>query len=87
MTIQEAVEKMDSAEMDPETYEAWQTCRVFLTFDRENLLNRLETWEKRHSEKIEVVRNRIDHKGLTEEEKRLLKDLGIPYQYDRRVKG
>ena len=84
MTIQEAVERMDSVEMDPETYEAWQTCRVFLTFDREN---RLETWEKRHSEKIEAVRNRIDHKGLTEEEKRLLKDLGIPYQYDRRVKG
>lgn len=85
--IQKAVEKMDSMKMDQETDNAWQTCRAYLTFDRPNLLNRLEAWEKRHSERIEVVRNKIDHGGLTEEEKQLLKELGIPYQYDRRIKN
>lgn len=76
----EAVEKMDR-----ETDEAWQVCRAYLTFDRPNLIDQLEAWAMHHGERIEVVRNRIDNGGLTEEEKTLLKDLGIPYQYDRRT--
>ena len=44
-----------------------------------------DTLLRRHSERIEAVRRRIDCGGLTAEEKRLLAYLDIPYEYDRRT--
>lgn len=82
-TAEDAEEAL--TKMDRETDKAWQVCRTFLTFDRPNLIDQLQQWEFHHEERIEVVRNRIDNGGLTEEEKQLLKDLGIPHQYDRRI--
>ncbi len=76
---EEAAEKTDW-----ETDEAWQICRVYLTFERPNLQDQLNAWATRHGERIEAVREIIDSRGLTKEEKALLKALGIPYQYDRR---
>lgn len=77
---QEAITKQDRI-----TDEAWQICRVYLTFEAWDLKEQLKGWVTRHGAQIEAVRKRIDNGGLTEEEKRLLEELGIEYHYDRRV--
>jgi hypothetical protein len=43
-----------------------------------------DTLMRRHWERVEVIRNRVDNGGLSQEEKRLLDDLGFSTDYDRR---
>jgi antitoxin component HigA of HigAB toxin-antitoxin module len=49
-----------------------------VTLDERNALM------KRHSDQVEVIRQIIDERGLTAEEKQLLKKLCFETNYDRR---
>lgn len=52
--------------------------------DADTIRDERDTLMKRHRAQVEVIRKRIDGGGLTDDEKRLLKDLHFETHYDRR---
>lgn len=52
--------------------------------DTDALKDERDTLMKRHREQVEVIRKRVDNGGLSDDEKRLLKDLHFETNYDRR---
>lgn len=64
---------------------AWQECRKALT-TYEDMKDRHDTLMRRWEGMVEAIRRRIDAGTLTDDDKRLLDELNLPYRYDRRAK-
>ena len=56
-----------------------------LIAETERLSEEKDTLMKRRKEQIEVIRMRVDKDGLCDVEKRMLNDLKLPSNYDRRL--
>lgn len=52
--------------------------------DTDTIRDERDTLMKRHRAQVEVIRKKIDGGGLTDDEKRLLKNLSFETHYDRR---
>lgn len=62
---------------------AWQECKKALT-SYEDMKDRHDTLMRRWEEMVEAIRRRVDAGTLTDDDRRLLDELCLPHQYDRR---
>lgn len=93
MNLKEAMDLLDSTIPHPQSQmvdmthlpiaQAWQKVKTFL-LDYESVKDKHDTMMKRYAEQIEVIRHRIDTDNLGDDEKRLLDELNLPRNYDKR---
>ncbi len=93
MNLKEAMDILDSTIPHPQSQmvdmthlpiaQAWQKVKTFL-LDYESVKDKHDTMMKRYAEQIEVIRHRIDTDNLGDDEKRLLDELNLPRNYDKR---
>ena len=95
MNLKESMNILDSAIPHPQSRmvdmthlpiaQAWQKAKTVL-LDYESIKDKHDTMMKRYAEQLEVIRHRIDTGNLNDDEKRLLDDLNLPRNYDKREK-
>lgn len=93
MNLKEAMDILNSTIPHPQSQmvdmthlpiaQAWQKVKTFL-LDYESVKDKHDTMMKRYAEQIEVIRHRIDTDNLGYDEKRLLDELNLPRNYDKR---
>lgn len=95
MTLVEAIATLDrtiphpqSKMVDAEHLQiavAWDTIKgILIEYDYEK--DRYDTMMNRWNAQVEVIRSKIDRKTLTDDDRRLLDELGMPHHYDRRTR-
>lgn len=63
---------------------AWKECKEALA-EYEDMKDRHDTLMRRWEGMVEAIRRRIDAGTLTNDDRRLLDELCLPHEYDRRV--